>query len=100
MGNFLGIVLLLIIIGLITNRFKKTESQLDTTEALATAVALTGTLKTLRNVLSLEGLTTEQLMEVKKAVVDIELERDKVLTRLRSAGVSEITIQQIVGVLH
>lgn len=99
MGNFLGIILLLVIIGLLTNRSKSNNESIDTTELLATAVALTNSLKTLRELAFLPELSGDQRLDLKKALLDIELERDKILRRLRSAGVAELTIQQVVGVL-
>ena len=100
MGNFIGVVLLLVIIGLIMKGKPAPENEvLDTTDLLATAVALTNSLRTIQTLVLELDLSVDQRLELKKAILDIELERDKVLKRLRNAGVAELTIQQVVGVL-
>ena len=100
MANIFGLLLLLVIIGILVKRDKKTtDESINTTDLLATAVALTNSLRTIKDIGAQAELSVDQRLGLKKAVLDIELERDKVLRRLRSAGVSELTIQQVVGVL-
>ena len=100
MANFFGLLLLLVIIGILVKRDKKTtDESINTTDLLATAVALTNSLRTIKDIAAQAELSVDQRLGLKEAVLDIELERDKVLRRLRSAGVSELTIQQVVGVL-